>query len=282
MLGFSLSRLQDFNYDKLFSINIAPGYMYYFSRGSYRVGMILHLAGALPAGILMVLQFTPVIRHKFLLFHRINGYVVLVLLLVSNVAACIVLRHNHGGSRIAAQTSEAFLVIITTVGIALAWWNIRRLQVDQHRAWMLRTMFYYGTIISSRVLTEISSYIITHMSGYYMVWSCDEIDFLYRQYEMGGFPADKYPQCLAPNGTLRVDELVVVDAARFDMEPERAGASSTVPFGAAVSLSYSLSLPNISSNLSTVVDQHCAAHNRRRDLPKPNPQGITATAPGQL
>ena len=60
MLAFSLSRPQDFNYDELFSINIAPGYMHYFSKGSYRVGMILPLAGALPAGILMVLQFTPI------------------------------------------------------------------------------------------------------------------------------------------------------------------------------------------------------------------------------
>ena len=76
MFGFSLSRLQDFNYDDLFSKQIIPGYMYHFHKGSIRVGMILHLAGCLPAGLLMVLQFLPVIRHKYMIFHRINGYFV--------------------------------------------------------------------------------------------------------------------------------------------------------------------------------------------------------------
>lgn len=233
MLGFSLSRLQDFNYDKLFAINIAPGYMYYFGSGSYRVGMILHLAAALPAGILMVLQFTPVVRYKFINFHRINGYFVILLLSVSNLSACIVLRHNHGGNRIAAQSAEAFLVIITTTGMALAWWNIRRLQIDQHRAWMLRTMFYMGSIISSRVITDIASVILTRMGGYYQVWTCDEIDHVYREYGLGGIPYDKYPQCLDP--TMTLDGRVVVDAALIATAPERAGTSSTVPFGAAVS-----------------------------------------------
>jgi len=76
MFGFSLSKLQDFDYANLFPKNVLPGYMYYFHSGTLRVGMIMHLAGCLPAGLLMGLQFTPVIRHKFILFHRINGYIV--------------------------------------------------------------------------------------------------------------------------------------------------------------------------------------------------------------
>lgn len=248
MLGFSLSRLQDFNYDQVFSVNINPGYMYYFHAGSYRVGMIMHLAGTLPAGILMVLQFTPSVRRRFLLFHRINGYAVLLLLLAGNAGACIVLRHNDSGSRIAAQAAEAFLVIITTIGMALAWWNIRRLQIDQHRAWMLRTMFYFGTIVTSRVMDNIASVVVTRLGDYYMVWTCDEIDFLYKQFGIQGILETKYPQCLIPNGTL--DGRVVVNAARLLTEPERAGSSGSLPFGAAVGFSI---FPNHEFDLSKTV-----------------------------
>jgi len=236
MLGFSLSRLQDLDYDHVFKDGFAlvPGYWYYFHAGSFRIGMIIHLATALPAGILMVLQFTPVIRHKFITFHRINGYSVLLLLFISNSAACVVLRHNQGGgSRIAAQTAEAFLVIITTLGMAMAWWNIRRKQVDQHRAWMLRTMFYYGTIITSRIMNEAAVPIISRMGGYYGVWSCDEIDFLYKQLGVP-FPDAEYPQCFLPDGTLDSGRNVAVDAFKLVEKPEEYGANLIVPFGAIV------------------------------------------------
>jgi hypothetical protein len=76
MFGFSLAKLQDFDYDRLIPKGLQPMYMYYFHSGTIRAGMIMHLAGCLPAGLLMGLQFTPIIRHKYILFHRINGYLV--------------------------------------------------------------------------------------------------------------------------------------------------------------------------------------------------------------
>ncbi|KAI4217437.1 MAG: hypothetical protein LQ351_000032 [Letrouitia transgressa] len=211
---------------------LVPGYWYYFNHGRFRVGMIMHLATVLPAGILMVLQFTPVIRQKLITFHRINGYVVLSLLLTSNAAACVVLPHKQGGgARTATQTAEAFLVIITTIGMAMAWWNIRRKQIDQHRAWMLRTMFYLGTIITSRVINFISSPIISRMDNYYGVWSCDEIDFLYKNLGLP-FPEAEYPQCLSPDGTLNPLFRVAVKATHHLTKPEQYGTSHIQPFGA--------------------------------------------------
>ncbi|RYP24152.1 hypothetical protein DL765_000647 [Monosporascus sp. GIB2] len=279
MLGFSLSRLQDFNYDELFAINIAPGYMYYFHAGAYRVGMILHLAGALPASILLVLQFTPVIRRRYITFHRINGYVTLVLFFISNAAACIVLRHNHSGNRIAAQSAEAFLVIATTIGMGLAWWNIRRLQIDQHRAWMLRTMFYMGTIVTSRILTNIASKIVTRMGDYYMVWSCDELDFLYKEYGLGEIP-DMYSQCFSPNGTLY--NRVVINAARLPTAPERAGASSTVPFGAMLWISIILHLIGVEIYLGLTPREserlRRVSYERQLEAGFPNPGSAGLTA----
>ena len=105
MLGFSSFSLRDFD-PAIFANHIGPGLLYIYSSGSYRIGMIIHLAGVLPAGILMVLQFTPAVRRKWITFHRMNGYVILLLLLLSNGAVSVILRHNQGGNRIAAQTSE--------------------------------------------------------------------------------------------------------------------------------------------------------------------------------
>lgn len=240
MLGFSLSRLPDLNYDHKArdEFNFVPGYWYYLRSGHFRVGMIMHLATALPAGILMVLQFTPVIRKKWITFHRLNGYTVLSLLLISNGAASVVLPHKHGGgARSAAQTAEGFLVIITTLGMAMAWWNIRRKQIDQHRAWMLRTMFYYGTIITSRIISFISVPIISRIGNYYGVWSCDELDFLYKGLEMP-FPEADYPSCLLPNGTLDRWFRVAIKVADNPNKPEQYGVSYFQPFGANVSLDH--------------------------------------------
>ncbi|RYP76879.1 hypothetical protein DL769_003534 [Monosporascus sp. CRB-8-3] len=233
MLGFSLSRLKDFSYDKRFKEEFAlvPGYWYYFHGGHYRIGMIIHLAAILPAGILMVLQFTPVIRHKFILFHRINGYFVFLLCLISNASAVVVIRHNQGGGqRIAAHAIETLLAIITTFGIVMAWWNIRRKQIDQHRAWMLRTMFYMGVTITSRLINLIATPIISRIGDYYGVWSCDEIQFLYGNLGLS-FPEAEYPQCFLPDGTLNRAMRVAIKAVEDATRPEQLGASIILPFG---------------------------------------------------
>lgn len=236
MLGFSLSRLQDLSYDKHFKEHFAlvPGYWYYFNSGSYRNGMIIHLAAILPAGILMVFQFTPVLRHKFLLFHRINGYIVFFLCLLSNASAFVVIRHNQGGGqRVAAHAAEYGLGIACTIGIFLAWWNIRRKQVDQHRAWMLRTMFYMGVTITSRLINLAATPIITRIGDYYGVWSCDEINFLYSNLGLP-FPEAKYPHCFLEDGTLDRFMRVAVKAQAVATAPEELGASAVLPFGTMV------------------------------------------------
>lgn len=209
--------------------------------------MILHLASALPAGLLMGLQFVPAVRYKFILFHRINGYFVLVLLLASNVGASIVLRHNDSGTRVPIQAAEAILVILTTISMGLAYWNIKRLQIDQHRTWMLRAVFLFGTIVTSRIIDFIGSIIVGYAGDYYTIWSCDQIDFTYKQLGASDILKLRYPQCLVPNGTL--DGKVVVKAHRTAVfsgfgaksigvagsGPENIGASESIPFGAAVS-----------------------------------------------
>ena len=238
MLGFSLSRLPDLDYNGHFKNEFAlvPGYWYYFREGHYRYGMLIHLSTILPAGILMVFQVTPVIRHKFLIFHRINGWVVSILALVSNMSVFVAIRHNQGGGqRIAAQTAEYLMGILTTIGIVMAIINIRRKQIDQHRAWMLRTWFWMGVTISARLINLAATPIITRLNNYWGVWSCDEISFLFTNLGMP-VPEDTYPECFLPDGSLDSARHVAVHASVESDVLSEVGLSHTITFGTMVSL----------------------------------------------
>jgi uncharacterized membrane protein len=137
------------NFDNIFcariprpNLSAAPGEcVSYYSRRIYKIGIITHLCTIIPAGFLVLFQFVPVIRHKFILFHRINGYAVIILILASNAGVLIIARIAFGGS-FSTQLAVGVLVIATTLSVILAYINIKRLQIDQHRKWMLRSWFY--------------------------------------------------------------------------------------------------------------------------------------------
>jgi len=138
LLGFTLARIQYLNYNGVYLPDAPPGESYWQSNGHYKKGLLLHLSCILPASFLIILQFVPVVRHKFIIFHRISGYIIILLIATSNAGALMIARRGFGGT-IETQAGIGLLVIITTVGIALAYYNIKRLQIDQHRAWMLRS-----------------------------------------------------------------------------------------------------------------------------------------------
>ena len=103
------------------------------------VQQLLMLGSA--ASLLVVLQFTPAIRQKWRLVHRINGYIIVIQAVIANVGAIMIAREAFGGT-MATQSWVGALFILTTVGLGLAIYNVKMLQIDQHRAWMLRTWFY--------------------------------------------------------------------------------------------------------------------------------------------
>ena len=232
MLGFSLARLSYLNIggkaSSSFANSSSPGEWFWYRQGTYRIGITLHLATILPAGLLMVWQFVPVIRHKLLIFHRINGYVVIILVLLSNVGALMIMRRAFGGS-LETQAGLGLLVIITTISMCLAFYNIKRLQIDQHRAWMLRTMFYLGTIITLRLIMIISALIISKLESTYTTMPCEQIAFIYGSDTV---LSRKYPQCTGQNTALGGRAVVL---ASFNAgNPEQIGASLDVSFGMAL------------------------------------------------
>lgn len=120
----------------------APGECYWYTNFTwYKVGIILHLAGILPASLLAVLQFTPVIRHRAIIFHRVSGWLAMLLWIVSTVGALMLARRAFNGS-LETQAWVGSVGFGSTVCFVLAVWNIKRLQIEQHRAWMLRGWFY--------------------------------------------------------------------------------------------------------------------------------------------
>lgn len=145
MTGFALARLQFLALDRSCDpdrTSDMPLGCYYYTPGSVdKIGILLHLGTILPASLLACLQFIPVIRRSFVLFHRINGYLVIILSLVSTAGAIMLARHSVGG-RIEVQVGVGLLSIAFVVSLALAWYNIKRLQIEQHRAWMLRAWVY--------------------------------------------------------------------------------------------------------------------------------------------
>jgi len=138
----------------------------------------------------------PIIRYKALIIHRINGYVIICLLVPANVGALMIARYSFGG-QIETQVFVGLLAIMTTLGIFMAYYNIKRLQIDQHRAWMLRTWFYAGSIITLRLIMIITAKIIGSMGGYYRAMPCDQLASLFKDHETF---AASYPQCLSATG----------------------------------------------------------------------------------
>jgi uncharacterized membrane protein len=165
--SFSLARISYLNISgdapSSFKSGAVTGEWFWYRSGIHRIGITLHLTAIVPAGVLMVFQFVPIIRYKAILVHRINGYLIILLATLGNVGAIMIARRAFGGT-LATQSAVGYLAMFTTISVALAYYNIKKLQIDQHRAWMLRAMFALGTIIrcvlSWHLLRESS-----HLSG---------------------------------------------------------------------------------------------------------------------
>jgi len=244
-MGFTLARLQYIDFNGVFcsaassgTSGAAPGECYHYI-GYKKIGIILHLATILPAALLACFQFTPVIRHKLLIFHRINGYTVILLSLLGNAGALMIARTAFGGT-LATQSAVGFLAIITTASLALSYYNIKMLQIDQHRAWMLRAWFYFGTIITVRIIMILSALIISASQGFYTTYSCAVVDFMYGHSDNPVLA--KYPACAAfYDGSIPDQHVAVLaDISSGDGGPEGAAAALGMSFGMAMWLALAL------------------------------------------
>ncbi|PGG97686.1 hypothetical protein GX51_07196 [Blastomyces parvus] len=248
LFGFTLARLQYLDITGRYASGSGPGEWFHQHTGFRKVGLILHLGTILPCAILVIFQFIPAIRHRVILFHRINGYIIIVLFLISNAGALMITRHAFGGGH-EVQLGLGLLVLITTISVGMAYYNIRCLQIEQHRAWMLRTMFYMGSIVTIRPLLEIISRIISKLGTYYEVWPCDKIDFTWQFYKIPVSYLAMYPMCAPPPDPTKLppgyDPVALVKADDKGMEPAQIGANLNISFGLALWLALFLHIVGV-------------------------------------
>ncbi|KAI0600029.1 hypothetical protein F4775DRAFT_599554 [Biscogniauxia sp. FL1348] len=200
LFGFTLSRFQSLDLYGTFcsqddhgpNNKAAPGECFYWLQPPYTAGIILHLAGILPAALLACLQFVPVVRHKAIMVHRVNGYVVMVLSLAGTAGAFIIARRSFGGG-LDVQTAVGALGIAFVGALVLSYINIRRLQIEQHRAWMLRAWVWAGCIITNRIILSIAALVPKSDMAYYSI-PCDKLSWM-----LGGQneTLSLYPACLS-------------------------------------------------------------------------------------
>lgn len=141
MMGFCIYSTPKIDFWKNFCGPDGSAECYFYTKGINEIGLVLHLCTILPAGILVCFQFVPAIRHKAIILHRINGYIVITLSIASTVGAMISARRAYGGG-LEVQSGVGLVGILWLGCMLMGYINIKRLQLEEHRAWMLRGWFY--------------------------------------------------------------------------------------------------------------------------------------------
>lgn len=232
MFLFCVFQLPSLDIGGVWSKRAGPGEWYWYSTGRYRVGITMHLASVVPAGILMAWQFVPTIRYKAILFHRMNGYIIIVLIALTNISGLMIARHAFGGE-LSTQSGVGVLAIITTTGTTLAYYNIKVLQIEQHRAWMLRTWVYLGTIITTRAIMIIAAQVTTAVGDYHITMTCGELLYMSdEQYVRANFPTCS--AAITDGRRSILDSNFVAVMASFGSNVEQTSASMRIGFGMAL------------------------------------------------
>ena len=172
MMGFCLARLMYLNYDGVYCPRgdgvqgeAVPGECWTYDSKTYLLlGIKMHLYCIIPASFLACFQFLPIIRHRFSLVHRINGYFVLLLSGPGAVGCVMVSRHAFGGG-VDIQVVVGLMSIMFLGALGIALYNVKMLQLEQHRAWMLRAWFYVRFLLRETLCSLGRSLELTFRSG---------------------------------------------------------------------------------------------------------------------
>ncbi|EUC28061.1 hypothetical protein COCCADRAFT_41358 [Bipolaris zeicola 26-R-13] len=181
----------------------APGECYYYLNFTqYKVGILLHLGGILPASLIAVAQFTPFIRHRWIIVHRIGGYAALLLFLVSLAGAFMIMRHAFGGG-LEVQSALGVLGLSTLACFIISYINVK----------------------------------LTAKQGYYVVWTCARIAAtITPDIDL----ANSYPACAAYVDGTDPDAVSAVAATFGVGDAANMGAAFNAEFGMALWLSLEL------------------------------------------
>jgi len=173
-----------------------PGEWFWYQQSLYKPCIFIHIYLSIFSGIFAVFQFIPAIRRRAMILHRINGYLVLILLIPSTVGGAVVARRAFGGElnvQSGFYTVTLLIILCASFGIT----NVKHTR--KHRKWMLRTVSYAATPITARLTVIAARKIISDIGTYYAVWRCDEISSVLGSREITN---QLYPQCAEATHTL--------------------------------------------------------------------------------
>ena len=178
----------------------------------------------------------------------------------------MIARVSFGGG-LDVQMAAGVMSIMSLIALGMAYYNIKKLQIDQHRAWMLRAWFYVSnalpthagdmlinqmcSIITLRLIMIIMAKIITRIGGYYTTESCAKIAYIYRSAPSQNFTLSLYPDCESYFSGTDSDKHVLV-AADMNGMPEQIGAALNSCFGAAAWLAIAMHAVGVELYVSSV------------------------------
>ncbi|KXJ89530.1 hypothetical protein Micbo1qcDRAFT_184651 [Microdochium bolleyi] len=259
LFGFTLARFPSTNVYGVFCNQdapgpnlAAPGECYHYLQPYYATGMMLHLAGVLPASLFALVQFVPVIRHKYIIIHRISGYLSILLSFMGVVGAIMIVPISFGGS-LEIQAAGGFLAIIFVSSIIMGYINIKRLQIEQHRIWMLRAWFYATSIITLRIVFIIAANIISTRGPFFSSIPCGQLVFTIGR----DLVQQEYPSC-AP--FFSGEDLSAHAAVRANMASPKhaseAAAALNVAFGMAAWIAFAIHMVGVEIYIKLTPTEH--------------------------
>jgi len=229
MVIFSLIHMPFIEPDMFAKHKAGPGELYWYRHKRYRYGMVAHLAGVLPAGLLAPLQFIPALRRpKWVVYHRYIGYLIVSLMAFVGIPGAITISNHSFGGTLDTQVSLVVFASAVYTALALGAYNIWKLQLDQHRKWMLRAMVWMAEITTQRFWMVVLALALPK-DAYQTVWTCDEAKFT----ELNSTVFNTmFPQCQ----TLPPDTRIIANAALLSENDSLVEGASAfrIVFGAAV------------------------------------------------
>ncbi|KAG9236432.1 hypothetical protein BJ875DRAFT_227373 [Amylocarpus encephaloides] len=211
--------------------------------GLMRVAQQVHLWCVIPAGILLPLQFMPIMRRKYMTLHKYSGRALFICLMIGNITAFKLAPGAFGGS-IETQSFSALMGFANSFAMYKAWSGIRDLRIDVHRVWVIRTWTFACSILSLRVLMVpmIIGIMTFSKEKYHVPMSCAKIEYIYANpsYYSTHIPSSnmthvwaRYPTCAKLSAADAQDTWVAVTATMDETTPERAAALMGLVFGTA-------------------------------------------------
>jgi hypothetical protein len=111
-----------------------PGEWFWYRQPLFKPNIFIHIYTSIFTGLFAGFQFMPAVRRRAIMFHRMNGYFVLLMVVPSTICGCIVARRAFGGE-INVQSAFYTAGSLTVYSAYMGYTN--KHQTRKHRKWML-------------------------------------------------------------------------------------------------------------------------------------------------